>query len=130
MNGVVFCDIPWILDSDPDWEHTQRLVSDYWPASATRYSRFFALGIDAWRIIPYIEQPGADSPGTYQGVTGNLALDHRGRINRRLRWAFFRDGRPALLEAAADIQENREDLSAGITAPGKRRLQQAHRPIH
>jgi hypothetical protein len=130
MNGVVFCDIPWILDSDPDWEHTQRLVSDYWPASATRYSRFFALGIDAWRIIPYIEQPGADSPGTYQGVTGNLTLDHRGRINRRLHWAFFRDGRPALLEAAADIQENQEDLSGGITAPGKRRLQQARWPIH
>jgi hypothetical protein len=123
MNGVVFCDIPWILDSDPDWEHTQRLVSNYWPASATRYSRFFALGIDAWHIIPYIEQPGAGPPSTYQGVTGNLTLDTRRRIHRALRWAHFQDGRPALLEASADILEDQGPVSTNMTDPGKRLLQ-------
>jgi hypothetical protein len=124
MNGVVFCDIPWVLDSDPDWEHTQRLIRDSWPANAARYSRFFALGIDAWRIIPYIEQPQANPPGTFQGVTGNLTLDTRHRIHRGLlRWAHFRDGRPALLEAVVDIRENQQDLSAGFTGAGNHRLQ-------
>jgi len=121
MNGLFFCDIPWILD--PGWEHMKKLVKDFWPDNAAGYSRFFALGIDAWRFIPYVDQPGDHSRDTYQGATGKLTLDARRQVHRSLRWAHFQDGLPVPLEDGADVLENEGVLSADSSGPVQHRLQ-------
>jgi outer membrane PBP1 activator LpoA protein len=97
-NGIAFCDMPWTLESDDSWQHLHRYIYDHWPANAARYGRFYALGIDAWRITPYLGQLGGVLLGTYRGVTGNLSLDNRQHVHRTLRWAEFRNGLPVLLE--------------------------------
>jgi outer membrane PBP1 activator LpoA protein len=97
-NGIVFCDMPWTLESGDSWQHLHRYIYDHWPANAAQYGRFYALGIDAWRITPYLGQLGGVLLGTYQGVTGNLSLDNRQQVHRTLRWAEFRNGLPVLLE--------------------------------
>jgi hypothetical protein len=102
MNGITFCDMPWVLDSGNNWKHLQQAVSEYWGPNATRYARLYALGIDAWRIVPYLGELGGSMFGAYRGVSGNLSLDNRGVINRSLRCARFENGVPVLLDAGQD----------------------------
>ena len=100
INGLLFCDLPWILETDAPWEHLRQAVTGRWPDNTRHYNRFYALGIDAWRITPYLSQLEGGMFGTYQGVTGNLSLDSRQQVHRTLRWAQFRNGLPYLLDAA------------------------------
>jgi outer membrane PBP1 activator LpoA protein len=123
MNGLVFCDIPWVLDPNPDWKHLQQRIKNFRPDNAINYSRFFALGIDAWRVVPYIGQAENDSRGAYEGASGNLTLDAVQRIHRSLRWAHFQNGLPVLLETTVDTPENQGVVSAVDGEPRKHRLQ-------
>jgi outer membrane PBP1 activator LpoA protein len=101
INGIVFCDMPWVLETGSHWAHLQQAISEHWPGQAGRYARLYALGIDAYRVIPYISELGGGMFGSYHGVTGNLSLGGAGQINRTLRCARFRQGLPVLLEPTA-----------------------------
>jgi outer membrane PBP1 activator LpoA protein len=98
MNGIVFCDTPWTLEQRASWDHLQRGISEFWPNNAIRYARLYALGIDAYRVIPYLGELNEGMFNAYHGVTGNLSLADDGHLNRTLRCAEFRQGLPALLE--------------------------------
>jgi outer membrane PBP1 activator LpoA protein len=89
--------MPWILDSNGGHQYLQSSIKDYWPDSAARYGRFHALGIDAWRVIPYLDQLENNLMGAYQGVTGNLTLDSNRQLHRGLDWARFQQGIPERL---------------------------------
>jgi len=98
MNGITFCDMPWTLDTDSGWQHLQQMINDFWPAGASRYVRLYALGIDAYRLVPFLGSGYGGLFGAYRGVTGNLTLTNQGLISRTLRCAEFRQGLPVLLE--------------------------------
>jgi outer membrane PBP1 activator LpoA protein len=102
INGLLFCDLPWILESDGSWQHLHRTVNERWPDNARHYNRFYALGIDAWRITPYLSQLEGGIFGAYQGVTGKLSLDRQQQVHRTLRWAQFKSGLPYLLDAGPE----------------------------
>jgi outer membrane PBP1 activator LpoA protein len=110
LNGIVFCDMPWTLVDSGNWQHLKQTISDHWQANSERYSRFYALGIDAFRITPYLGQLGSGMFSSYHGVTGNLTLDARQQIHRTLLWARFNQGLPQLLESGAET-------TAGTTTP-------------
>jgi len=101
LNDIIFCDMPWTLEHNSNWEHLQQAINEYWPDNAVRYKRLYALGIDAYRIIPYLSQLGGNMFGAYHGVSGNLSLGRQGQINRTLRCAKFQRGLPVLLEPVA-----------------------------
>jgi outer membrane PBP1 activator LpoA protein len=94
LNGILFCDTPWTLDKSSSWQHIKQSINTQWPESARKYSRLYAMGIDAWQIIPYLGQLGSGMFNEYPGVTGNLILDNERRLHRELRWARFRNGLP------------------------------------
>jgi outer membrane PBP1 activator LpoA protein len=98
MNGIIFCDMPWTLESGGSSDHLQQTINASWPGNASRYRRLYALGIDAYRLTPYLGELGNNMFGAYHGVTGNLSLGARGHINRSLRCAKFSRGIPVLLE--------------------------------
>jgi len=102
MDGITFCDMPWVLDSGSNWKHLQQSINDYWGPNAMRYARLYALGIDAWRIVPYLGELHGSMFGAYHGVTGNLTLDSQGVVNRSLRCARFSKGIPVLLDTGKD----------------------------
>jgi outer membrane PBP1 activator LpoA protein len=108
MNGLKFCDQPWMLDTDDNWQHLKQAISDHWPANAGHYGRFYALGIDAWRITPYLGQLQDGMFGAYHGVTGSLTVDRQQQVHRTLRWAQFRNGLPWPLETAAGADSANE----------------------
>jgi outer membrane PBP1 activator LpoA protein len=101
MNGIIFCDMPWMLDQDTNWQHLQQAIRDFWPLDASRYARLYALGIDAYRLVPYLGRGYGGMFGAYRGVTGNLTLTSQGLISRSLHCAEFRQGVPVLLEQSS-----------------------------
>ncbi len=106
LENVAFCDMPWILNSHDAGDYLQTDIAEYWPASAARYGRFHALGIDAWHVIPYVNQLNNGLLQDYQGVTGNLTIDSSRQIHRSLNWAQFQQGLPVGLEPVVDVMES------------------------
>jgi hypothetical protein len=100
VNGIIFCDMPWTLDTDSSWQHLQQSISEFWPAGASRYARLYALGIDAYGLVPFLGSGYGGLLGAYRGATGNLTLTGDGLVSRTLRCAEFRQGLPVLLEQA------------------------------
>ena len=89
----------------------QQTINNSWPNNASRYRRLYALGIDAYRLTPYLGELGNNRFAAYHGVTGNLSLGARGHINRSLRCAKFSRGLPVLLEPTV-TSETREETTS------------------
>lgn len=102
MNGLFFTETPWIvnlIEETPD--RLQQKVAEQWPDAGRRFPRLFALGSDAYDVLPHIGQ--LDDSGRYRhvGRTGRLGIDEDSRIRRQLRWVRFERGVPVALETPA-----------------------------
>ncbi len=97
MDGIIFGDMPWVL-TESTAHHGLRadiepLISD----AGNRLQRLYALGIDAFNIIPAINTLSNYSYERFDGETGSLSLDEYRRVKRQLTWVKFRSGRPSLI---------------------------------
>lgn len=98
INGVQFSDMPWTLITDPEVSQLKQQISNAWPKSAKRYIRLYALGIDAYSVIPELNRLRRNRFASFQGETGVLYLDIDNRLQRRLLWAQFTRGVPKVLD--------------------------------
>lgn len=96
INGIIFGDMPWVLEKSGSGAELRNTVTATWPEFAPRYIRYYALGIDAYRIIPRLAGLRAGSFEEFQGKTGGLSVDGEGRVNRKLLWARMKRGRPVI----------------------------------
>ena len=99
LNGLLFCDMPWTLEAGSSWQELKQDITERWPDTAASHGRFYALGVDAYRITPYLGRFEGSLFGSYHGVTGNLTLDARQEVHRTLVWAQFRNGLPYVIDA-------------------------------
>ena len=97
LNGIMFPDVPWVIAPDGLSVEVRQTLDKYWPDQAERRSRLYALGFDAYRLIPIVNS-GIESI-EIEGMTGTLYFDNRNRVLRRLRWAKMQRGQPVLMEA-------------------------------
>lgn len=95
LNGIMFPDVPWIIAPDGLSLDVRRTLARYWPDQAERRARLYALGFDAYRLIPIVNSGSNDFE--IEGMTGTLYVDDRNRILRRLPWAKIQRGRPVLM---------------------------------
>ena len=95
MNGVVFTDMPWILNADEDAATLQAMLDAGFQASESAYRRLYALGVDAYQLIPQLGRLAFEEDASYAGVTGRLSMSRDGRIYRKLDWGKIVNGRPA-----------------------------------
>ena len=96
LNGITFDDMPWTLEDTGSVAELRATVAKTWPNNFGGNSRLYALGFDAYRLIPLLYNThGIAEP--VQGVTGLLSLDPDGRVIRRLDWAEFDQGEPEML---------------------------------
>ena len=74
LNGVYFVDMPWLLTPD----HPAVLSYTRQEQAGLEFQRFYALGIDAYRIAQDLLKPSS-SHAALDGVTGTITLarDHR-----------------------------------------------------
>lgn len=113
LNGILFCDTPWTLDDGGSWQHIKQSINTQWPENAKHYSRLYAMGIDAWQIIPYLDQLGSGLFNEYLGVTGNLSLDNAQQLHRELRWARFKHGLPQVEQPDTTEVEKQTNRTPG-----------------
>ncbi len=95
LNGITFCDIPWLFPDSYPGELSQESLRDSWQNLPSRYLRLIALGIDSFNIISELEHI---SSTPYAGATGILSLDMENRVTRQLVCAKFIKGLPVLQE--------------------------------
>lgn len=92
MDGIHFADLPWIIEPDPEDLALKEHFAALWPDSAERFSRLFALGLDAYTLVPRLQALIRDPTLTVPGRTGLLSLGPDGRVHRSLVWAHFEQG--------------------------------------
>lgn len=94
MNGLYFTEIPWILENLETAGGLYARVAEHWPGPHEQFPRLYALGIDAFSLLPHLDRLSRDAAAGLTGRTGRLRLDPQGRVNRHLQWAQFVEGRP------------------------------------
>jgi outer membrane PBP1 activator LpoA protein len=108
LDGVIFSDIPWVLNknaqNDPSY---QRLAAAY-PEDFEHLKRLYALGFDAYRIIPHLNALHQLQDTTFEGATGKLRMDAEQRLRRELSWARFKKGQPQPIAAKQPASQSHE----------------------
>lgn len=100
LNGVYFCDMPWVLSPNRESRSLQQLreqIKTIWPLSYSHHKKLYALGIDAFKVTTKLQQMQTLPQFAIHGATGNLYLDQSQHIYRQLQWARFGNNGPVLL---------------------------------
>lgn len=109
MDGLLFCDIPWVLDHEGPWAEQREKLRTAWPDRSQRHQRLFALGFDAYQVIPWLDTLSMPGFAAFPGATGVLTLDQHKQLHRALEWAQFRAGLPEKLTSREGQHEPEED---------------------
>ncbi len=106
LNNILFCDMPWILDIDNGNRKLRKRVRKGFSISrGSQIDRLYALGVDAYNVIPVLASLQSQPYERFAGETGMLMMDENGRLHRQLLWALFERGIPRLLPASATLTE-------------------------
>lgn len=108
LDGIRFCDIPWLLNEDFQGELSLSTLQNTWQQIPSIYLRLIALGIDAYNIVAHL---GRMDGIQYQGATGNLLLTSGNRIKRQLMCAKFVGGMPQQVEFLENASVNYEGIT-------------------
>ena len=99
LEGIVFSDMPWVLDQPSTRENDllrERIVA-LWPAANEGFTRYYAFGIDAYRLQARIHHLAAHPYEVLLGHTGRLTVGPDHEIRIEMAWARFQDGIPVPL---------------------------------
>lgn len=98
LNGVEFCDAPWLFGLAPGLPAREALARRLAPAANS--PRLFAFGMDAYRLLPYVDWLAGNPDAYLPGAIGQLAIDEFGRVRRLPVWLRFDDGVPRPADGA------------------------------
>ncbi len=99
IDGVLFVDMPWVIDQKNEYSPLKRAIERYQKPNHLAYKRFYAFGIDAYRLISRLAELSLQPTQQYEGKTGYININEEGKAQRRLMWAQFIDGKPELIDA-------------------------------
>jgi len=97
LNNLIISDMPWIFNnlaqSDPTYIALRNDSPDHFDESV----RLYALGADAYHLIPQLNQLNRSPDLSFSGATGVLSINSSGQVIRKPRWAKFNHGLIELL---------------------------------
>lgn len=94
LDGVIFPDMPWVLDPFGPAAAAREAAERSWPGRTGQLGRLHAFGYDAFRLIGELRRLRGGGSTPLPGLTGRLSVDGAGRVRRELDWAQVVDGRP------------------------------------
>ncbi len=94
LDGVMFPDMPWVLDPYGVPATARAAAERAWPGRAGQLGRLHAFGYDAFRMVGELRRLRAGGSTPLPGLTGRLSVDRDGRVRRELDWALVVNGRP------------------------------------
>ncbi len=107
LNGVEFCDAPWLFDAVPGMPSHASIAKSLDSARGAG-GRLFAMGLDAYSLLPYMDWLMQHRDSYLPGATGQLAEDNDGRIQRLLTWAQFDNGAPRPVNGALQMSSGQQ----------------------
>ncbi len=117
LNGIVFGGMPWMLAPQNASVRRYRALQGDWLGQDTRLDRLYALGADAYNIIPMLNALKSQPGTNYQGLTAILRSTPAGRLKRELQWARFNDGEPEIMEPITSPTELPDTNQFNLGAP-------------
>ena len=93
LDGVTFCDIPWLFPAAYPGELSKDTLQETWQVFPNKYLKLMALGIDSFNLVNHLGILMSDS---YMGATGKLSLNQENKITRQLVCAKFIKGEAVL----------------------------------
>ncbi|WP_188693700.1 penicillin-binding protein activator [Bowmanella pacifica] len=82
LRHMTFLDMPWMLPGEDSQLKT--LNKQLWPQRNDGQNRLFAMGHDAYNILPALLQMATVPQMTKQGLTGELRMDEFNQLRRSL----------------------------------------------
>ncbi len=117
LNGIRFADMPWMLSRQGVVAATRQDLQDSNKKSPNRDNRLYALGIDAYRILPHLSYLRLQPDRVFNGISATMRMDKNRRLQRYPLWAVFIDGQavvdPADITLGVYTGANRN----GVTPP-------------
>lgn len=103
LDGLVFADMPWLFGASDPASFVE--IRRNWPNESAGFARLYGLGVDAYRLIPYLARMRFQPSLRVPGATGTLWMDGGGIIHRNVVWLRFDNGVPGLLDASPAATE-------------------------
>jgi len=103
LDGIIFTDSPWVLNSTPD-PLKETIVASLRQVQGPA-QRLRAMGVDSFRLYPLLRQLQSSQLDALQGTTGNLTMNPNRRIRRVLDVATFEDGMITVFEKSTAASE-------------------------
>jgi uncharacterized protein len=97
LDGMEFCDMAWMIGAESPLP--PRTMLGNLPSLGGSNARLFALGMDAYRLLGYLDWLAADPSRRIAAASGELSLDPGGQVRRHLACARFVQGVPQPLPA-------------------------------
>lgn len=98
MEGASFLDAPFMFDSSTAMGVSRDRLGVELP-SANASPRLFAFGLDACRLLPFLDYLQNNEGAYLEGASGQLLIDAFGRVRRIASSYRFRNGVPELSQA-------------------------------
>ncbi|WP_111978793.1 penicillin-binding protein activator [Algibacillus agarilyticus] len=89
LNGVKFSEMPWLLPSRKQQQALAQEMQTLWQGNDDNTTRLFALGFDAFKLIPHLAQMRVFPSFEHKGLSGELSITPEGVVNRQLSWAQY-----------------------------------------
>ena len=94
LNGIVIPTTRWMLNGRDQESSLSSLRNG-------AFTSLYALGRDAWDILPWLDLMSRNPEFAYPGAVGDLRLEASGRVLRQPAWAVFQRGEPVALDPIA-----------------------------
>ncbi|MGH8224912.1 MAG: penicillin-binding protein activator [Gammaproteobacteria bacterium] len=99
LDGVNFPIMPWFTADDGPIATLRKQISGLFPNAWRNDAPLYALGYDAWRLIPLLGNSAHPLARPLRAMTGTLSLDSGNVIERRADWARYSGGKPKSVTA-------------------------------
>lgn len=94
LDGVAFPDQPWLIGQSPELTALREQMRAQLPTALDkRLGRLFALGFDAYLLIPELHRLHNEAGYRLAGLTGELAMTGNGWLVQHQPWARIVSGR-------------------------------------
>jgi hypothetical protein len=91
LNDLFITDIPWMFASETNQDPAYQAMQGQ-TETMGGLLRLYAMGVDAYRLLPELNQLSTDETLAYQGATGQLSVNDLGQVQRQMQWGRFRQG--------------------------------------
>jgi outer membrane PBP1 activator LpoA protein len=105
--------MPWLLVDDELDPLSRTRLTEVLPAAGGPYGRLYAMGMDAYGMLPHLARLQTSDQETLDGHTGNLYLDELNQVHRQLVWVQL-DETPRILGYSPRLDA---EMAAGVATP-------------